>query len=887
MAAPPVHHLLWAKKDDSSRYHPLICHLVDVARVTQALWDEVLTDGIRNQYCDLLGVSPEQSRLLLAFWIALHDMGKASPAFQSGDRAAQDRLTAAGLQFPRRFASKKPPHATISARVLPDMLASETGLPPGMSRLVARCVGGHHGTWPLPLELQRLGAMDVGGEDWTALRLDLARRMKDFLRPPRLTADVLQEAEAPLTILLSGLCVAADWVGSMETYFPFAQLPLSVAEYGEQAGTRAHHALGELGWVGWSPPSQRLSFHELFAFQPRPMQEEVVRLAKELEEPALVIVEAPTGVGKTEAALYLADHWARTCQERGLYVAMPTMATSNQMFGRVREVLLRRYPGSLINLHLVHSQARWRDDVTALQLDTAEEDESGRVAAMTWFLPRKRTLLAPFGVGTVDQALLSVLQARHFFLRLFGLSHKTVIFDEVHAYDTYMSTIFQRLLEWLRSLGTSVVILSATLPKRTRCELLRAYFGRDVQSAATASYPAITWATGERSGVVSLEKGAGRVVDLGWITRDAREILDHLRTELSEGGCAAVICNTVGRAQAVYRALRSAQIVPAQDLHLFHARFPLAWRDDIERRVLSDFGNEGRRPRKAIVVATQVIEQSLDLDFDLMVTELAPADLILQRAGRLHRHEQHSRPSTLRLPTLLIAQPADNNGVPDFGPDTHVYEEYVLLRSYLSLRGRSQLTLPHDTPALIEAVYGEEMTGQLSPSLTTALSEAWEKMQQHEEKDVYQARQRLVPPPGAEDLLAMRSLLLEEDSPEIHQAFQALTRLASPGISTVCLHTGPGGLFLEPDNWGVLVNLDHAPDADLTKGLAMHTVSITHRPVFNYLRAEPVPRGWKDHPLLRTHRAAVFEDGLCALADGGYQLRLTRELGLEIERKEV
>ena len=329
---------------------------------------------------------------------------------------------------------------------------------------------------------------------------------------------------------------------------------------------QARRALEDLGWIGWQPPTVFATFRELFGFDPRPMQQAVVELAEQLQEPSLVIIEAPTGEGKTEAALYLADHWSRVCQQRGLYVAMPTMATSNQMFGRVTTVLGQRYPTELVNVHLVHSQALWRDDMQALRLDTADERQGGTVAAMAWFLPRKRTLLAPFGVGTVDQALLSVLQARHFFVRLFGLSHKTVIFDEVHAYDTYMSTIFQRLLGWLRAVGTSVVILSATLPAQTRRELLQAYTGDPDAPYPQVSYPAISWAAKGRVRVLPLETPAQRTVTLEWAKREVDSMAERLADELREGGCAAVICNTVKRSQEVYSALKTAGLVPEEDL---------------------------------------------------------------------------------------------------------------------------------------------------------------------------------------------------------------------------------------------------------------------------------------------------------------------------------
>ena len=566
------------------------------------------------------------------------------------------------------------------------------------------------------------------------------------------------------------------------------------------------------------------------------------------------------------------------------------MATSNQMFTRVKEVLRRRYPQSLVNVHLIHSQARWRDDMQALRLETFDDRQGGTVAAMAWFLPHKRSLLAPFGVGTVDQALLSVLQARHFFVRLFGLSHKTVVFDEIHAYDTYMSTIFQRLLGWLRAVGASVVILSATLPAQTRRELLRAYTGTPDVPLPDVSYPAITWATEDQTGVMPLEAPDSRTVALEWIGREPETVATRLTHELRQGGCAAVICNTVRRAQEMYQALKGACIVPEQDLILFHARFPFAWRDEIEQEVLSWFGKEGDRPHKAIVVATQVIEQSLDLDFDLMISDLAPADLILQRAGRLHRHERDGRPAILATPRLLVAMPpVKKDGVPDFEQDIYVYERYVLLRSYLALQGREQVTLPAETEELIEAVYGHagetQSTGDLTPAFAAALEKAYRQMQRRREKEQDEARCRLVAEPHNRRLMNVSKAVLEEDKPELHQALRALTRLIPPSISLVCLHRTTAGLTLEPDGGGLVVDLAQQPAPDLTEQLARYTITVTTWPIVEHFLAQPVPEGWREHPLLHNHRSVIFTAGACALVGTPYTLWLGHEQGLEVKKE--
>jgi len=888
----PIYQLLWAKWGNDQT-HPLICHLIDVAQVALALWHTALTDSFRTQIAHDLHLDAESAGRLIAFWAGLHDLGKASPAFQRLNKQAQDLLQSSGLSFPRVFVRESCHHGFISAHVLPGLLADKTALSPSLAKKVARALGGHHGAWPSSMALLNLKSTQVGGQDWDAVRSRLLDEMMALFDPPQVSTAVALPEENALLTLLSGFVSVADWLGSMEEYFPYATTPLETADYVQRAFAQAQQALTSLGWVGWQPPQREISFQGLFQYPPRPMQEAVVHLATQLDRPALVIIEAPTGSGKTEAALYLADHWAHSCQQRGLYMAMPTMATSNQMFKRVKAVLTRRYPDSLVNLLLIHSHARWLRDVRALQLETTEEletagrDRSGAVAAMAWFLPRKRSLLATFGVGTVDQALLGVLQTRHFFVRLFGLSHKTVIFDEVHAYDTYMATLFCRLLRWLHAVGASVIILSATLPARTRQQLLQAYAGEQ-QSMPSVSYPALTWAVEDQIGVIPLSASADRTVALEWVAREPEAIAQCLRHELRHGGCAALICNTVKRAQQIYRVLQEAHIVPQQDLVLFHGRFPFAWRQEIEQGVVGRFGKNGDRPQRAVVVATQVIEQSLDLDFDLMLSDLAPVDLLIQRAGRLHRHEGRQRPQPLSTPRLLLARPAEENGVPDFGPDARVYAPYVLLRSYLALQGRQQLLLPRDTEELIEAVYGErELPSEyLSAAIAARLTKAKQDMEEAHSKEVFQAQQRLVPSPQYEDLFDMTYPALEEDNPELHRAFRALTRLGPLSLSIICLHQTGDGLSLEPDGGGPAIDLQQVPDFELAQQLAWHAVGVTHYKVVKYFISQPVPAGWRDHPLLRYCRAALFTNGRCQLTGTRYTLRLSRELGLEIEEAE-
>jgi len=673
---------LWGKTmpreapPEERRVHPLLCHMIDVAEVTGVLWERCLGAHWREHACIALGCDDETARRTIMFWAALHDLGKASPSFQRRYEPAMLALEAEGLSFARRYGQRTAYHGEVSAWALGPLLQEDFGLPKRLALDLAMALGGHHGSWPPPGTLDRLTSDDTGAEPWGAARTDLCQALRALYAPASLEGRLAGRAERQAFVtLLGGLVSVADWIGSMGEYFGPASPP-STGSYAPQAQAIARRAIHDLQWDAWQPPRAPAAFGDLFPpYQPSAMQQAIIDLAPALDGPSLVLVEAPTGSGKTEAALYLADQWAARQGQRGMYVAMPTMATSNAMYGRVVDMLDRRYGKGQAAPLLVHSQSRWNSPSPRLQTESEEGDEWGVDAEnMAWFLPRKRSLLAPFGVGTVDQALLSVLLTRHFFVRLFGLAHKTVIFDEVHAYDTYMSTLFARLLKWLRAEGCSVVMLSATLPGSTRRAFLSAYGARPVEAESAKTYPAVTWACGTQSGSTPLPGPTDRELALEWRPRDDAALAETLRDALAEGGCAAVLCNTVRRAQETYLALRRAAIVPDEDLTLFHARYPHAWRDDIERKVLARYEKSSTPDvRRGIVVATQVIEQSLDLDFDLMATELAPVDLILQRAGRLHRHAGRERPSLLRHPRLLLIEPENANALPEWGSDGYVY----------------------------------------------------------------------------------------------------------------------------------------------------------------------------------------------------------------------
>lgn len=923
--AIPTYYWLWAKvekKTKPPKIHRLVYHLLDVAQTALALWQRGLNEIVRRQVAVWLGLDEDKAGRLIAFWAALHDLGKASPIFQAHpfhSYALQQVLTAdlqaMGFKFPTSGGKIVSRHETISTWALSQqgqagLLISETGLSSYIAARIAAVLGGHHGAWPTSEDLkpENLWPAHYGVDKWDTVRVELVHALQAVLRPPdQVTSDLDTSPENALWVLLSGIVAIADWIGSNEDFFEYKENVVNLRDYAELAACRAQRALCELGWLNQPASPQRMDFEQMFGKTPRPLQTEAIQATADISTPTLVILEAPTGIGKTEIALYLAQRWMWEGTQKGLYVAMPTTATSNQMFDRVTEFITTHY-GTQVQPLLVHSQAELREQDITMNGDQEEaetpEDDS-RVRALAWFLPRKRSLLVPFGVGTVDQALMSVLLTKHFFVRLSGLSHKVVIFDEVHAYDVYMSTLFKRLLEWLQAMGTSVIILSATLPENTRRELAAAYWGLNEREARKIAlpredYPRLTCVAPQQPPQVKhLTPPPGRTLGLEWIPRTPAEIATRLEDELHAGGCAAVVCNTIARAQAVYQAVKDSEL--GYEVILFHARFPYFRRKQIEAEVLRKFGprrnpvhENPERPPKAIVVATQVIEQSLDLDFDVMITDLAPMDLLLQRAGRLHRHDHREHPLPYRL---LIGEPELRDGLAVFErTDPYAGKEiYVLRRTYLALQKRAQpvITLPGDTEELIEQVYGERDLGDLTAAEKAALDKAREEMQNAHKDTKKAAKSHLIYPPSDADLLRQKNQELEEDNTGVHQAFQALTRDGGPGLAVICLHQTERGLVLDPQKEGPVIDLQAPLTPRQVTWLLQGAVNIRHHTLIeHFLTYEPdelksVLSAWKKIPALRYHRLAIFVQNGYEQAPS-HQLRLTRECGLQIiPRKEV
>lgn len=656
--------------------HPAVYHMLDVAAVA-----EVLITPFKL---------PKPLSDALVLLTALHDLGKVSETFL-------------GMLRDGRVQPWRHWQVTEALLIKHDAaLGARLGSRWQRRNLIYSAAAGHHGKPPALSDADLQRALRLCGEG--AIR-DAGAIIEDFcaLWPKASLADLEKNQAISLSWWLPGLVTAADWIGSNADWFPAVSAGLPVVEYLPTARKKAAQAVGAAGMQGVSP-SNRALFDG--TFEPRPMQAACAEIALP-DGPVLVIIEDETGAGKTEAALILAQRMMQAGTGRGLFFALPTMATADAMFARAVDVVRRMFdvPPSVT---LAHGRStlsqKFRDVLSASRADSDD------ITCTPWLAEtRRKALLADVGVGTVDQALLAALPTRFNTLRHFGLSSKILIVDEVHEIgQPYMAEVLEQLLRLHRGAGGSAILLTATLPLELRQRLLAVYDGK----AENRAYPALSLSSGAGRDDLPQATGARgpvRVERLGGMEEAVALLADRAR----QGAACAWVRNAVDDAIAAVQALRAAGI----EADLLHARFVLTDRKRIEGAALGRFGKGGQGRAGKVLVATQVIESSLDLDFDVMVSDLAPMAALVQRAGRLWRHmalrPQAGRPVPTPVLHVVAPDPAQVldarwlSGVLDRG--AFVYPHDLQWRTADHLFRVGQIVAPSGLRDLIEAVHGPDL----------------------------------------------------------------------------------------------------------------------------------------------------------------------------------
>jgi CRISPR-associated endonuclease/helicase Cas3 len=788
---------LWAKTDP---YHPLYCHLIDVGKVTMALLETATFKSIIMRFCEVTGCSVGIADRWLAYLTAIHDLGKCNANFQAkGPKELLDPLEEAGLKCQRW--EEKFRHEAMSAEWLVDFLIEKLNWNKPEARTVSVAIRGHHGNFNADTPDEENEEYKI---QWEPLRIELELMLRQIFLidnwVPRF------KDHSVVGIMLSGLLVLSDWIASNNELFEMADSNSPPNVYAELSMRRAKTAVNKLGLQTDVPWINNMYFRDIWPkiSSPRPIQTCCETLCSQHKiKHGIAIIEAPMGEGKTEAAIYLASQWIVESKLGGIYIALPTAATSNQMFERFKEFLETHDHSSSRNVRLVHGMSWLLDEETPQQLpELPDANPLEREQALDWFRPKKRSLLASYGVGTIDQALMSVLNVKHGFLRLFGLASKVLIIDEVHAYDSYMSQILVLLLKWCGCLEIPVILLSATLPTERRKTLLKSYNSQaefTSQIEGLSPYPLLTFVNrdgGVREEAVSgsakkmnvkLEKHSG-------LLSNAVEIARLTAQRAANGGCFCIIANTVQSAQNIYRELNRFIDKTNSDIQLllFHARFLVERRQAIEEQVLELFGKSNhKRPNKIILVATQVVEQSLDLDFDEMFSEIAPIDLILQRVGRLHRHDRSNRPTGGKARLHLFLP---EFGRPDFGLNETVYQRFILLKTLAVFAGRDNLNLPQDIRELVEYVYDLNIPDDTNSYLTdnSDYNDALKKLMDETAEEAGKAEKYLIAEPYSPAFKLNRriGIVFDEDEGEAASYLSAKTRIGDDSIQLLVLENG-------------------------------------------------------------------------------------------------
>jgi CRISPR-associated endonuclease/helicase Cas3 len=778
-------------------WHAVVDHGLDVAAVGAVLLRR--RPAVSARLRALLGWPGDLLKTGVPALLALHDIGKLTRPFQA---KVPELWPVAALGPIPTDPPADPGHGATGLRLLLALeehgdLALLDGWRPIEAELLLGAFLGHHGRPVAPDE--RLTDLELYGAgrrvlDAAAAHVELVRALFGLAAAGLPAAESVEAATWPL----AGLAALADWIGSRQEWFPYTADTVEPASYWrEHALPRAEAAVDA---AGLEPAPVRL-FGGLAALAgpdrvPSPVQAwaETVELP---EGPLLILVEDVTGSGKTEAALVLAHRLMASGHAAGMVVALPTMATANAMFARLGAVYRRLFAeGAVPSLALAHGRADLHPGFrAAVRITGATPDgdaerrgDAASAECAAWLADdRRKAFLADVGVATVDQAILAMLPAKHQPVRLLGLAERVLVVDEAHAYDAYVTTELEELLGAHAANGGSAVLLSATLPANTRRRLVAAFstgIERPPPSPDDTAYPLATLVAGAGVAQTPLPTRA-ELVRRVRVERlaDAEAALAAVVEAAHRGAAVAWVRNTVDDALDAADRVRALGPEPL----LFHARFAMGDRLAVEAQVLQRFGagagaGAGADRRRGVLIATQVVEQSLDVDFDLVISDLAPVDLLLQRMGRLWRHPARDPRRPVRGPRLLVVSPdpvdrpaADWVASPLRGTAL-VYPDHALLwRSARSLFRRGEVRVPEDVRALVEEAYGaapevpdalagsaDRVRGSASAQTWVARTNTLDLAQGYTPSSGQWAAEHLIPTRDAEDQVTFRLGRVEE-----------------------------------------------------------------------------------------------------------------------------
>lgn len=917
------YHRLVAKtdKNDANVGLPLWMHLKDTMGIALKLVEEWAPKSALKA----TGMHLETFKRTTVFLAGIHDIGKATSHFQSvitkGCIEQRDILARCGFEINDKYlAQGKTPHAWAGQWILQsEEMAFD------IPKTIAVVVGAHHGR---PYEYISVlnGCKDllkVYPENFYGLETVREKIGKDIWTQcwREIIQDAISEAgfhkatEIPeLTyeaqILLSGLIIVADWLASNTNFFPlfpfddFDSIGLDI--YGDRVEKGWEKARFPEQWISCTYRMDSTLFQERFGFSPNSVQAQVLEIINRFKEPGIYILEAPMGSGKTEAALAAAEVFVHRSECSGIFFGLPTQATSNGLFGRLYDWASQVSAETENAIRLAHGAADYNEEYMghffggSSRVDEDEEREA--LTVHPWFQGNKRALLADFVIGTVDQFLMASLKRKHFMLRHTGLVGKVIVIDECHAYDTYMNQYLEESIQWMAAYGISVILLSATLPCERRKKLIDKYIkayskyhlGKKKRDKSNdkyewdieESYPLLTWTDGEKVQQEILSFPSHKTkVEIAWLS-SLKEMISVLEDYISEGGCACIIVNTVKMAQKIY--LELTKQMDGYKVILYHAQFTITDRNRKEKDVMERMG-KASKPKdrdRVILIGTQVLEQSLDYDADIMITQLCPMDLLLQRMGRLHRHnERVDRPKRVSKPKCFVL--GEEDAAYDEGTEK-IYGEYLLEKTKGILPHK--IVLPDDISSLVQNVYRESKGSDDAAFNVPGYNEYAKKRKNQKER----AEQFLLSRTGV-SRMTIENILTNEDATNEKYA-EVSVRDSTSSIEVLLMKRREGDKigFVNESQGEYYIESWVVPNYEVGKKIAQERLRLPHvfcyneRSVIDELEERNIKElsAWQECPWLQGELILLLDQENRAELNG-YVLSYDGEKGLACTRKDT
>ncbi len=762
-------------KEGKGKYQSLVTHMVVAGIAAQGVFDKVISAGEKKLLGRLLHLTMPELRKFVGYLVAVHDVGKAEITFQS-----YDLLTAAQIKEQADLIDvelDRVRHEITSAAYLNYIWRKEKEHR-RPAKTFSDIEGAHHqGKTGVGNFTEQPGWLELQMEcDYLMRKVFLGRTKVDL-------PNFKREDQGTIAALLLGIVVWSDWIASSKRFESVDSKVLGISEADGvvRARTKTRIRKMVLSFIkDCGLTHERVEWPDTFCgiwknfsrSGRRQLQidvEDIMKKAsKKRKKISLMLIEAPPGEGKTEAGLYVAAQMAKQWNKNGFYMAMPTSATATQNIKRMRTMVdLKKIPAYV---RLMHSTAA---------IDAPDQDLTGKDEVAKFLQPNRRGMMSQFGAGTIDQAMLAATIANYSCIRLLGLSNKALIVDEVHSYDAYMDKIIVRLLEWCKALEIPVVLMSATLPPHLKERLLAPYTSQKLSGA----YPLIT--TIDHRGKVEesvISKTSHKLcvrIETAPILADKMQIAKAAVQMVQNGGCICVMMNTVREAQEVYRYIKS---IYDGDLRIFHSKFLQMFRHAREEECVKAYGKDkSARPKQSILVATQVIEQAMDLDFDHMLISLAPADLIIQRIGRLHRHEETVRPEHLKEPAVTVMVPGSDPRewsvelCPFMGT---VYPRPLLIRAKHVFERRDYIRMPEDIAKVVADGYDKS-------KCTKKELKAWEEFEEKEAEIASKCADQIIDEPAKEYTPLIRKADVPDD--DNGSKILAKTRNSDPSVKIAFL----------------------------------------------------------------------------------------------------